>query len=61
MTFMTPGVIAEDKPIQINAHVQRIGKNLCFSRAEIIDTCTSQTICEGTHVKAIVDKTYTLL
>jgi len=55
---MSPALIHPDHPLLIEAQVQRIGRNLAFSRAEFTDMKTNKLVCTGSHVKSFVDKKY---
>ena len=58
MEFFNPGVV--NRPMMIEARVVKYGKNISYSRADLICLETGLLICSGTHIKAFVDKEYTL-
>ena len=63
LQFFNPALLLPEgkHPIQIEAKVTKIGKQLAFSRGELIDLTTKKLICAGSHVKAFVDKEYKLI
>ncbi len=57
MSFFSAAII--DQEFDLIARVERFGKGLCYSRADL-KTPEGLLVCSGTHIKAFVDKQYDL-
>ena len=63
MQFFNPALLQPEgaHPLQIEARVNKIGKTLAFTKADLIDLSTKQLICSGSHIKAFVDREWKLI
>ena len=57
MTFYAPAAIGQS--FILLARVERFGKGICYSKADIRAE-NGSLVCSGTHIKAFVDKQYDL-
>jgi acyl-coenzyme A thioesterase PaaI-like protein len=58
MTFYLPAEMG--KEFLLIAQIDKFGKGLVHSRADLMCVETERLICSGTHIKAFVDKEYML-